>query len=395
MLAYRRDPTTGCLTLFGNYLTGGTGTYNFDDRLGTDDHDQEIIVSPDKRFLYTVNQGSDSIAVFKINSDGSLTAVKGSPFPSGGIGPGSLGLTGNTLYVVNQNADPARRPNNTPAKYTAFRVAGNGRLNPIPNSTFEVDPDDMPTQALISPDGKFLFGIEFFAQPYTSPVSGFPPPFLPARASQLDSFRIRPNGRLERAPGMPQPLPIDASFFPPDPQARYSLGLQVHPTERIVYVGLILTGKLAVYTYDNAGRLTYVTAAPLTGAGVCWILINKDATRAYATNAISNSVSVIDISNPLAPEHIQDVPLKLEADAPTGPFGPVNFASTPFQLALDPTGKTLYVKNHETTPSPGYANGNALHILNVQQDGRLVEQSCSPVFLPIPADAHAAGVIAL
>ncbi len=85
VLAYRRNPTTGGLTLLGNFPTKGTGFYNNDERLGPDDSDQEIVASEDRRFLFAVNSGSDTVAVFEINADGSLTHVKGSPFPSGGV----------------------------------------------------------------------------------------------------------------------------------------------------------------------------------------------------------------------------------------------------------------------------------------------------------------------
>ena len=390
VLAYRRNATTGCLTELGSYKTGGIGNLNVDDRLGTDDHDQELVISRDKRFLFTVNSGSNTIAVFRINSDGSLVLVQGAPFSSGGISPVSIGLVGtDKLYVVNQNADPGQLPNNARPNYTGFTIDAAGRLTPIPNSTVELARGDIaPTQALISPDGQFLFGNEFFAEPYSPQLA----PFLPARSSLLDAFRIRPNGQLQRVVGTPMALPQEAMFG--IPAAKYALGLQVHPTQRILYVGFLLGFKIGVYTYDNQGRLTFVNAAPLSDQGPCWIVINNDATRMYVTNAITNSVSVLDISNPLAPRQIQSLSLRLEPDAPPGPFPPVNFAETAFQLALSADGESLYVKTHDTTPQ-GYANGNALHILRVQNNGRLVERACSPAFLPIPPNAHAAGVAAL
>lgn len=390
VLAYQHD-ADDCLQLVGRYLTGGTGFHNPTDRLGPDDNDQGIITSPDGKFLYAVNQGSNSIAVFKIKPDGSLTTVKGSPFPSGGSGPVSIGLAGDKLYVVNQNENTVQPSTSGHPNYTGFRVDPNGRLTPIPGSTVTLQLGDTPTQALISPDGRHLFGDQLFdADLAYSPQIA---PFLPARSSSLDSFIIQPNGELSRAAGTPQSLPPDAieQVAPGFPEARYALGLQVHPTENILYVGFLLGFKFAVYTYDDAGHLTFVNATPLADAGICWIVINKDATRAYATNAITNSVSVMNIEDPLHPVQIQSVPLRVEPDAPVGPFGPTPLATTSFQLALDPGGESLYVKSQETTPG-GYAEGNALHTLNIQPDGTLVESDCSPAFLPIPADAHAAGV---
>lgn len=389
ILAYRRDSRTGCLTQFASFLTGGEGALNLEDRLGTDDHDQDIIVSPDKRFLFATNQGSNTIAVFRIRPNGNLNAVPGSPFPSGGRGPVSLALTDDYLYVVNQNEDPGQLPNNARPNYTVLRVDQKGRLTPLPDSTVRLNRGDTPTQGVLSPDGRFLFGNNFFARPYEGALA----PFLPARSSELESFRIRNDGRLERVAGFPQALPVEEAMFV-KPEARYSLGLQVHPTRRILYVGFLLGFKLGVYTYNNAGVLQFVRAAPLSDQGICWIVINKDRTRLYASNAITNSISVLNIENPLRPFQIQSLSLKLEDDAPTGPFPPVAFAATAFQIALSPDSDTLYVKTQDTTPQ-GYAKANALHILRVKPNGELVERSCSPVFLPIPPNAHAGGIVAL
>ncbi|MCP9494334.1 MAG: lactonase family protein [Pyrinomonadaceae bacterium MAG19_C2-C3] len=407
ILAYRHR-NNGSLELVGTYRTRGTGAFNPTDRLGTDDHDQEIIASPDNRFLFTVNQGSNTIAVFRIESNGDLRHVNGSPFHSGGIGPVSLALSGNKLYVANQNENGAQpsfvgRPN-----YSVFNVALDGSLTRDARATINLPRGSTPTQVIVSPDGDHLFANQFFAEPYTPQLA----PFLPARSSLLDSFNIRRNGRLDEASGSPFALTDEAApnpaipFPPPFPQtdARISLGLQVHPTRRILYVGFLLGFGVGVYTYNNNGVLNFRRVAPLADAGICWIVINKDQTRAYASNAISNSVSVLDISDPLFPVQIQSVALRVQPDAPPGPFGPVNFATTPFQIALDPDSETLYVKNHETItpegdakfdPREGYAEGNALHFLNIQANGMLVEHPRSPEFLPIPPGAHASGVLVL
>ena len=90
--AFRRDPSTGCLTPIGRYYTGGTGLFNFDDRIGPDDHTQEVIANRDHSLLFTVNGGSDSISVFRIKNDGSLMLLSGSPTASNGVQPVSLGL---------------------------------------------------------------------------------------------------------------------------------------------------------------------------------------------------------------------------------------------------------------------------------------------------------------
>src|SRR5258706_2266033 len=70
ILAYRRDPANGCLTPLGAYPSGGTGFANPLGLLGPNDGDRDMIISPDRSLLFSVNAGSSDISVFRINSDG-------------------------------------------------------------------------------------------------------------------------------------------------------------------------------------------------------------------------------------------------------------------------------------------------------------------------------------
>ena len=59
------------------FLTGGSGVANPTEALGPDDSDNPIVISSDGQYLMAVNGGSNTIAVFSINPNGSLTAVNG------------------------------------------------------------------------------------------------------------------------------------------------------------------------------------------------------------------------------------------------------------------------------------------------------------------------------
>ena len=114
VLAFRRDDE-GRLTLLPGapFSTGGKGVIDPSFKLGPFDTDQNVVIDHDRRLLFAVNSGSNSIAVFHIQPhDGSLEPARGSPFPSGGINPVSIGLRGNQIVIINQNLDPAQ---NAPA----------------------------------------------------------------------------------------------------------------------------------------------------------------------------------------------------------------------------------------------------------------------------------------
>ena len=70
--------------------------------------------------LYVGNEGSNNISAFLINSDGTLTGVTNSPF-SAGLGPVAIAIapSKNFLYAVDQNSN----------QVSAYRInTGNGAL---------------------------------------------------------------------------------------------------------------------------------------------------------------------------------------------------------------------------------------------------------------------------
>ena len=395
ILAYRRNTGTGQLTeLPGSpFYTDGSGFFNEDDRIGPDDSDQEIIISKDRRFLFAVNQGSHTVSVFRVQPDGSLSLVEGSPVDSGGKQPVSLGLANNnTLVVVNKgDQDPGGEGGDERPNYTTFRVASDGKLTHVAGSTVEVDPGSSPSQALISRDGRFVFGDNFLTHPIDELFPGSSA-LIPPFGSELESFRVTSDRKLVRnAPAQRSPLPGLAD--------QYILNMQIHPTRNIVYAAFVVSNKIGVYTYDNNGRLTFVRAEGTgAGAGVCWLVTNKAGTRLYGTNFATNSIAVFDTSNPLHPVLIQDVPLKgPKGPHPLAPNFPSQFNTVAFQIAISPDDRFIYSLNHEQVPDNDFPEGNQLHTLRIGSDGKLTEVGSSALVLPeefVPAGAHPQGVIA-
>jgi hypothetical protein len=406
ILGYKRNATTGCLTPLGTYYTGGTGLNNFDDRIGPDDHAQEVIANSDRTLLFTVNGGSDNISVFRINNDGSLKLAPGSPVSSNGVQPVSLGLAGDDLIAVNQAGDP-NRPGVGIPNYTAFETVPSGVLHPLAGSTFNLPANSTPTQALTSPDGNFLFGDLLSGVPFPAGTPSIAPGLLPAAGSALDSFRIlsgRQDGRLIQAPNSPLAPPPNAQAAPTIPQSRYTLGMDVHPTLPIVYVGYVVTNRLGVFTYDPTGAMHFVTDVALgpNDVTVCWIKVSPDAKWVFTSNAGSNSIDIFDISGttiagagPLNPKLVQSLPLIVPAGVPDVPVVPgvFNHPTVSFQIEVSPDGYFLYAVGHELVLNNMYPQGNVVHTVKIGPTGQLSEP-CSPVQINgIPAGAHPQGVV--
>jgi 6-phosphogluconolactonase (cycloisomerase 2 family) len=341
------------------FSTGGLGiTPTF--KLGPFDSDQEVIADPSRSLLFAVNGGSDTIAVFKTAADGTLTPVNGSPFPSGGSNPVSLGLAGNVLCVVNKDEDPDH-PGLFLPNTTSFRVTDGGRLVRVPRSTIFDPLGSDPSQALIAPGGSLMFGADFLG-------------------GVLRSFGIARNGRLDSR----AVLPLPAAEFADSGSPPLPLGLAAHPDKPLLYVGFVTINRVGVYRYNASGALRFLRTVPDSGSGVCWLLVNADGSRLYASNTGDPSVSVFDLTDdPSEPIEIQKVNLKVAPG--THPGG--------FQFALDPSGGFLHVVTQQSSASLT-VEANALHVFRVGHDGKLTEVPSSPTLLPVPNLTRPQGVVA-
>src|SRR3954470_10940127 len=103
------------------YMTGGSGSHDLSNH-GVLDAEQQVVTNADQTLLFAPNAGSDTVAVFHIHDDGSLTPVKGSPFPSHGKAPASVGVSGDTLFVANKAHDGRRSLESEPASYASFHI---------------------------------------------------------------------------------------------------------------------------------------------------------------------------------------------------------------------------------------------------------------------------------
>ena len=106
-----------------------------------------LAINPAGTFLYVTNSVSNNVSGFTINSDGSLTAMSRSPFPSG-TGPvaAQVDPSGQFLYVVDNGSN----------QVSSYRItAVNGDLVATPGSP--VSTGTGPLGVSISPTNKYLY----------------------------------------------------------------------------------------------------------------------------------------------------------------------------------------------------------------------------------------------
>ncbi|AUD03491.1 lactonase family protein [Spirosoma pollinicola] len=371
ILAYRRGGDGTLTALAGSpFATGGKGVSNPTQKLGPDDSDQCIAQSEDKKRLFAVNSGSNTIAVFNVAADGSLAPVTGSPFASGGINPTSVSVAGNKLYVVNKNDDPLQ-PNPAKPNYTVLTIETDGRLTPLAGSTIETAASVSPGQAHLAPGKRLLFGADFLAF------------MLPTPIGSLRAFTVGEDGKL--APTAGTPITISGMGG--------ALGLWAHPLQNVLYVGHPLEGMIGVYSYDsNTGALTFQTKV-MAGKAVCWLRVNKTGTRLYALVSGENRVAVYDLTNPLAPANVQFLDLKNSGPSYEVPMAGAFTTSEPFHEELSPDEKYLYVINQHTNPDFTISgNYNYLHTLVVGTNGQISEPG-EPLQIPVDKTVRPQGIV--
>ncbi|MBZ5703867.1 MAG: lactonase family protein [Acidobacteriia bacterium] len=321
------------------FPTGGTGVAGTGNPLADAqwDSDGEVMLNKAGTLLFAVNGHSNNISAFKLNANGTLTAVAGSPFASGGTQPASIGYKDNALgngvsimMVANKDSDPfqtATRPS-----YTSFTVSSDGVLTMNAGSTTLLPAGSSPAQVLVRNSGPpYFFGVLYFGK-------------------RISSYKMSRAGIMTRISSMATPFDAVGAVF--------------HPIVKAIYLTLPPNSQVNVYGYDTTGKLSSAGTATNQGMAVCWAATNAAGTRLYTAETLSGTISVYDITNSKTPVQLQH--LAVSADGGTAPL--------PSHMKIDPTGKFLYVLDR---------NG-FLHVFDVAADGTVTENH-APFNLGLPA----------
>ena len=296
-------------------------------------------LSADRRFLLAVDGGSNQISVLRIQSDGSLSPVAGSPFPSNGIKPVSIAVHGNLVYVA--NAGPGG------SNYTGFTIRTDGVLQPIAGSTVSLPDDSGVGDVLIDPFGRYLIGIR-------------------VNTSLIDSFTIGSGGLLAAAPGSPIAAQAAGPF---GSVFRVSNPPQLFVSNAHAGAG---NGSVSAYTVAVDGTLQAIGTSPYPDqqTAPCWVALEPDMRYLFAANAGSDSISSYSVA----------------ADGTLSLVGSTALRDGPglgtFDLGLDPAGRYPYQVD---------GNKREINALAVT-GGSLSEIASSPISLGLSANAVPSGV---
>ncbi len=160
-----------------------------------------------------------------------------------------------------------------------------------------------------------------------------------------------------------------------------ALGLAIHPSYPILYVGFPVAGAFGVYAIDETTGALSLQNSVSAGAAACWLRTDADGRHLYVLNSGENSVGVYSLANPGAPTFISKIVLKDDGTP---------LSSGDFALNFSPDGAFLYVVSQDINTST-VGNFNFLHVLKVGAGGSLTEPG-DPLQLPVGTDVRPLGV---
>jgi 6-phosphogluconolactonase (cycloisomerase 2 family) len=301
----------GILTPAGLVPTGGLGTGQNTENQGG------LAFSDDRRFIYAVNPGDNTITVFSVTPRGPVPVQQ---IESGGQFPNSLAVRNHLLYVLNAGSVAGGFDN-----IAGFQIGPRGVLSPLPNSSRSLStPETGPAQVGFSRDGEVLIVTERL----TNRITTF----------RLDRFGI---------PGTP--LSTASSGAVP-----FGFGINRDGVLIVSEAGGGANGLSAASSYavNDRGRVGVISGSvPTLQAAACWIGVTADGQYAYTGNAGSGTITGFAVGDGGALTRL------------TGAGGTVaTGGASPTEMAIIGS-RVLYVLNRGT---------GGIGVFAIEKDGTLV-----------------------
>jgi len=237
-----------------------------------------------------------------------------------------------------------------------FLFVGNGLSNTV--STFKLRLDGIPSPTddspvsngggliegmTIHPSGKWIFVNNEFN----------------IGADTVSSLAVAADGSLTAVSGSPFPLVENPDEVIP------------HPNGRFLFITNRAKPTVAVLAVDEDGALSHVPGSPFQGPPGFraheHCLLDPTSQFLFVTYEIPPGVATYRVGDDGSLTIIPGTPLGLGVPGPGGPEG----------MAIDPTGRFLYITNHIV---------DRMHVLRVHSDGTLSAQTDSVPIAGEPFD---------
>ena len=348
IVSYGRN-ADGTLELINTVRTRGKGAA-FDGGEGLDPliSANSLIITDDREHVIAVNAGSNTVSVFRVNSDFSLRLTDVQRVF--GVGPNSLAYHNGLLYVSSIDSDgqftgePDQEGN-----ITGFRISERGRLSPIRGSIRLLG--NRPSALQFSPDGRFLVVTSINAGSIS----------LRSRSNdEVVVYEVQRDGSVSR-----RPVSAAASTEVNNSENRNlasAIGFEIVQENGKQYVVVtearefqadgtppafpaLQTGSVSTWELGRFGELSPISIDVITGTGqfdgertACWIEFSHDESVFWVSNALESTISSFSFQDGKA-ELIERVAASGTGPAEGDPFGTTDGW---VDLWLSDDGKYLY-----------------------------------------------------
>ncbi len=250
LIQYKIDGN-GSLQLEAKLKTGGDGSANNLESQGA------VSLSADKKFVFAVNAGNNSVSSFKISSDGTTTFA--GKYNLVGKRPISVSERAGLVYVLNSEGAKGA------SSIEGFTLnAATGALTAISNSqiTFAADVD--PSQVSFVYDNVIVI-----TEKATNIIASY----------TLNATHVPTNRQTITS------------------QATTPFGFAVGKNGRIFVTEASAMSSVSSYAVATTGAISKINTVANNQGGACWAVLNNTESLVYVTNAGSNTVSSFNINS--------------------------------------------------------------------------------------------------
>jgi len=293
----------GAITEMERIPTGGAGSGEFKPISGqlsapnAFEGASSVILSPDRKFLFTTNGGDNSVSSFAVGGDGRLTLLDVKKTGNAVMGKSGTAKSlaycpsRETLFVLHSFG---------PDHLRLISVSEDGKLTPRPER-YSVNTHDktdrVSTMVVVSPNEKFLFVGTTFDEPASTNPDGSPILWVRRPGGALKSIASNapdPDGLVVFPIGKDGALGVPTFHDSRGGSPFYIAFLHNRPDTFVL--GEAVGDGLVMGTLDESGK---VDIGPLvtidTSAGkpseLCWLAVSPDDKAVFATNFGYSNIS--------------------------------------------------------------------------------------------------------
>jgi 6-phosphogluconolactonase (cycloisomerase 2 family) len=316
-----------------------------------------VILTPDRRFLFATNAGDNSVSSFAVDKEGRLTLLdvkRTGNTQNGGAKSVAYAPSSRTLFVVHTFG---------PDHLRLLSVDGEGKLTPRPEQ-YSVNTMDwnnrVPTMAVLSPDGKFLFvGTTFDELPSRKNPDGSLILWIPHNGALhvIASNAPDPDGIVVFPVGEDGALG-ETSFYDARGASPFYIAF-LHNQPDTFLVGYAVSNGVSIGKVDSNGKITVSAPVTLdTSAGLpselCWLAVSPDDRLVFTTNFGYSDISSYRIDGNVLSIAKDPASPKVPGD---GTFRAIDgvVSSGPSDSWISPDGGYLYQIYGNASKLVGYA----------------------------------------